>query len=119
MYLYVYGTLKKNRHNHKYLDGAEFIGNFITSKDFTLAVSELPFMIKRPSKSGVRGEVYKINSKLLKDIDMLEGHPLFYKREKITVYNEDTQETLKVYAYIHPDIFNQDFWLGYEIKNEF
>lgn len=105
MYLYVYGTLKKGKNNHGYLSGATFMGNFTTSGDFSLIVSGLPFLVKRPSRSGVRGEVYKIDSDTLRRIDRLEGTPDFYLREVITVNSEDTKESLDVYAYTHPDVF--------------
>lgn len=119
MYLFCYGTLKKGRNNHEYLDGSDFLGNFITSRDFSLVVAGLPFLVKRSSRSGVKGEVYKIDSETLREIDRLEGHPNFYYREVITVYNEENGEPLEVYSYIHPDIFNKNFDFNYRVCREF
>lgn len=119
MYLFAYGTLRKGRSNHGYLSNSTYVGNFITSCDFSLIISNLPFLVKRRSKSGVRGEVYKIDSNTLKNIDRLEGVPDFYNREVITVINEETGETLEAYAYTHPDIFNKNFQYNYKVCREF
>lgn len=120
MFLYVYGTLKKGRNNHGYLDGANYMGNFITSEDYSLIVSGLPFLVKRKSKlGGVRGEVYKIDRDILTGIDKLEGHPGFYRREVTTVINEDTKEPLDVFAYVHPDVFNNTFDYSFKVCREY
>jgi len=119
MYLLAYGTLKRNRNNHEYLNNATYMGNYYTSGDFTLIVSGLPFLVRRRSERGVKGEVYKVNSDILRQIDKLEGHPSLYRREVITVYNEDTKELLEVYTYTHPDIFNHNFEYDYKTCYEY
>lgn len=120
MYLYCYGTLKKGRHNHGYLAESTFMGNFITSDAFSLIVSNLPFLVRRRSRfGGIRGEVYKVNPDVIRRLDTIEGHPDYYHRELIKVYNEDTKEALEVYAYVYPDVFNKHFNHEYYLCREY
>lgn len=120
MYLFCYGSLKKGRHNHGYLADSTFVGNFITSDAFSLIVSDLPFLVRRRSRlGGIRGEVYKVSPDDIRRLDALEGHPDYYQRELITVYNEENNEALEVYAYIYPDVFNKHFNHKYRICREY
>lgn len=119
MYLWVYGTLKRGRSNHGYLEGCEYLGEYFTDKNFSLIVSGLPFLVRRKG-SGVKGELYKINKDVLAQIDRLEGHPSFYKREIINITSVDTGNTIEAYTYIHPDIFNKKgFPWDYQVKREY
>lgn len=85
----VYGTLKRGHGNHGFLSGSsvKFLGNGVTEKKYRLCISSLPYLLEGESNSGynVKVEVYKVDSRTFRKIDMLEGHPHFYKREKTTV----------------------------------
>jgi gamma-glutamylaminecyclotransferase len=116
--LFVYGTLKKGRHNHDYLEGSEFMCDCHTNKDYTLIVSGLPFLVKREGQ-GCKGELYRINEDTLRTIDRLEGHPRFYKRETITVYDLETGMPIIAQTYIHPDIFNKKYLYDQKIERDY
>lgn len=119
MFLYVYGTLRKGRANHHYLDGAKYLGEYITDNNYTLIVSGLPFLVKRKG-AGVKGELYQVTPDMIREIDKLEGVPSFYKRELIHVTSFETGQTAEAYTYVHPDIFNKkDFQWDYVVKREF
>jgi gamma-glutamylcyclotransferase (GGCT)/AIG2-like uncharacterized protein YtfP len=82
MYVFVYGSLKKNFHNNDLLSNAEFIGNGVTdSKYFMINLGNFPGVISGFSK--ISGEVYKINFEILQDLDILEGNGDFYQRHEI------------------------------------
>lgn len=86
--VFVYGTLKKGLGNHALLSrhGAVYHGEHYTSNKFSLyrCNSNLPYAVKEIG-SGIKGEVYKVSDKCLEDLDILEGHPNWYKREIISI----------------------------------
>lgn len=88
--VFVYGTLKKDQRNHSFLTdrGAEFVGNAKTAKPYPLINAQLPYLINVPGFDGaqiVEGEVYRVNTQTLKELDRLEGTPTHYARKKIGV----------------------------------
>lgn len=69
----VYGTLKRGLRNHHWLEGADFLG----SDRLTLAtLYDLgPFPGAKPEPShGVEVEVFRVNARLLADLDRLEDY---------------------------------------------
>lgn len=91
-YLFVYGTLKRGHCNHYLLEGCEFLGNAETKEKYALYEAGIPYLVKGKKVSHVKGEVYKVPEYVLKQIDRLEGHPFFYKREKAKVVLKDGKE---------------------------
>jgi len=86
MKIMVYGTLKRGYWNNRLLDGAEFVGEALTVKNYIMTGNGIPFI--HPNKGGlpVKGEVYEINpDKHLSSLDRLEGHPHTYTRTTIDV----------------------------------
>ncbi len=106
--VFVYGTLKKGFFYHdKYLgDGkGEFVSTASVGNDYSLYIDALPFMVREKSDTGVKGELYEVNADTLKNLDDLEGHPIFYKREAIEV--KDADGNIKnAWAYIYPSVFD-------------
>lgn len=104
--LFIYGTLKKNQYFHdKYLSGDKsiFLGHGTASPDYSLYVGAQPHLIREPTDTPVRGELYEVNFTVLGSIDNLEGHPVVYKREIIEVFTELGEKTL-AWAYLrHPN----------------
>ena len=100
--LFVYGTLKRNFHNHYLLEKAEYLGTGHTKYKFALYVNGIPFVIKTEQVSQIHGELYEINDKTLKQLDMLEGHPDWYFREQIDIVSASGQ-TINAWLYFYPE----------------
>ncbi len=99
--LFVYGTLKRGYGNHHYLTGSRFIGRAVTRERFALYADSVPFLVKYPPVSRVKGELYEVDPATLRSVDALEGHPHVYRREKITVILEDGRE-VEAWVYFYP-----------------
>ena len=84
--VFVYGTLQRGHHNHSVMQksGGDFIGVGETVNRYPLTVSSLPFLHNFEGVGNhVLGEVYQVET--LKWLDILESHPMFYKREVIEI----------------------------------
>jgi len=91
--VFIYGTLKQGHGNHFMLGDSEFIGNAVTEENYLLLEQGLPFLIKDTQHEYSRlihGELYSITDKKLSELDDLEGHPYFYKRELAWVSMNDS-----------------------------
>lgn len=100
--MFFYGTLKKGQYFHeKFLGGQRsvYLGVGFASPDYSLYVGAQPHLIREPSDSPVRGELYEISPSVLDDIDYLEAHPVVYKRELIECFNDRSEKTL-AWAYL-------------------
>lgn len=105
--VFVYGTLKSGMYFHDaYLGGdkSNFVGPAVTTKDYTLYVRGLPFMVRETSDTGVKGELYEVDESVLASLDELEGHPIFYKRDIIEVNDKDGKKVL-AWGYLYPKFF--------------
>ena len=70
MYLFVYGTLKKGKCNHRMMSSAKFLSEaYITGYQLHQAPAITP-----KEGSIVYGEVYEVNEALLESLDSFEGH---------------------------------------------
>lgn len=83
----VYGTLKKGHGNYyNYLRSAKFVGTGQTKDKYPLIKEGLPYMVnKKGIGHNVTIDVFKVSDASFKDIDALEGHPQWYKRERVPV----------------------------------
>ena len=88
MFVFVYGSLKKDFKFHYLLeDQSIFIGKGKTLEKFSLFKYknyDFPYMKDLPCKR-IKGELYEIDSKTLEDLDLLEGYPTFYNRKQIDI----------------------------------
>ena len=87
--VFVYGTLKQGRSNANALRGAEFLGRCRLTEGHKLVdLGFYPGLVMDPApnapKRTVLGEVYRINREQLAILDMIEGHPDYYARMKVT-----------------------------------
>jgi len=87
----VYGTLKKGYNNYKwYLDKSRYVGAGKTQDKYPLVISGLPYLINEKGRGhNVEIDVFKVSDSVFKDIDGLESHPTWYRREKIPVKMDD------------------------------
>ena len=85
----VYGTLKKHRGNHRLLQGVPFIGKGKTVNKFTMLAHGIPYVLKNLPKVQISVEVYDVSPEDLVNLDSLEGHPRWYRREPTDIKLED------------------------------
>ena len=89
--VFVYGTLRKGFHNHSLIEDAEYLGNSYTCKEYSMLIctsTGIPFVVKEKNYP-IFGEVYKCDAKIMANLDRLEGHPTFYRRELIDIFIPD------------------------------
>lgn len=87
--VFVYGTLKRGEPNHHLIKDtangfAKFLGLGRTTVPYPLVIAtkyNIPFLLKKPGTGNyVLGEIYDVDSNMLKKLDELEEHPKFYER---------------------------------------
>jgi gamma-glutamylcyclotransferase (GGCT)/AIG2-like uncharacterized protein YtfP len=86
--LAVYGTLKGGYGNHYLLQDSEFVGYGKTIGKYRMCIpSGIPFVIRGEHIEGnhIDVEVYNVSDDDVLSVDMLEGHPTWYKRERIPI----------------------------------
>ncbi len=84
----VYGSLLSGFGNHRVLaqHGAELVGTAVTADArFTMrSLGAFP-AVCRGGADAIRGEVYRVGVAALAALDRLEGHPDWYRRERVPV----------------------------------
>jgi len=121
MFVFVYGSLKKDFKFHYLLENRSiFIGNAKTIEKYSLfryKNFDFPYMNSIPS-SVIHGELYKIDKKTLKDLDLLEGYPIFYNRKQIQVISNGSNYLSYVY-FLKEDLIEKGSSLNnWTIDNE-
>src|SRR5210317_743735 len=95
--IFVYGTLKEGHGNHRLLKNAnaKFVGYDSVRGPFTMVnMGGFPGIYMHTAKDDdpevtvMRGELWAVEPEGLAAIDMLEGHPNFYRRIKWWTDNE-------------------------------
>lgn len=110
--VFVYGTLKRGQPNHHWLSTTEngwqrFVGEAVTEKKFPLVIASrynIPYLIDKPgSGNNIHGEVYEVDEKMLKNLDILEDHPNYYQRrpEKVFLSTSDDAEDAECECWIY------------------
>ena len=93
--LFVYGTLKSGYSRNNVLSSSELIGLSTTKPQYTLVnLTSFPGLLAT-GNSSVHGELYRVSKEVLSYCDFIEGHPDFYQRKKINLFNDE-----KVWGYI-------------------
>ena len=87
----VYGSLRNGLSNHVCLSeyGAELLGTHIMPEDsnyrmVSLGAFPAVFPADKESATPITIEVYRVTDECLLILDSLEGHPDWYKREKVS-----------------------------------
>jgi len=88
-YLFVYGTLKRGFWNSALLKRAKPVGEGKTRERFKLYTVGYPYAVPDSKGLPLKGEVYIVDSKTLKEVDNLEGYPYHYKRKSVEVELSD------------------------------
>ncbi len=89
MQLFVYGTLKRGFQNAFHLNGANYLGEYTTSAEYSMYDFGGYPAVSLDGDCPIAGEVYGINPDLLAVTDRLEWYPDYYQRVTIeTTYGE-------------------------------
>ncbi len=127
-FIFVYGTLRQNYHNHAYLNTANFLGEAKTQDKFVMHVNgRIPFVSGSQSISHILGEVYEVDDLTLARLDELEGcYPIsnnpirfdsksWYTRKQVAIQFSDWDKVISVWMYFnekeihHPIISSGDY----------
>lgn len=85
IYLFVYGSLKRGKEYNYLLEKAKFISEAVTLEKYAMYLDDIPYVYKNRKISYISGELYEIDDKILREIDLFEDHPKFYFRELVEV----------------------------------
>jgi len=117
MKVFVYGTLRKELGNHYLLQDSVYLGTGLTLEPYVMLESSIgrsiPYVVK-PNEttkhlvSRIEGELYEVDDLTLANLDRLEGHPGWYKREYVTVISGN--DTIQAMMYMMP-------WSEFEHRN--
>ena len=95
--VFVYGSLRKGCHNHKrHLKKSTFVGNARLPGFVMYKLCESYPGIVEGGDGEITVEAYKVTTEELENLDILEGHPKFYKR--IEKYSEELKLTGWIYC---------------------
>lgn len=98
--IFVYGTLMREQANSRVLEGETYLGPAKTKAMYSLLnLGGCPGMV--PGDMSVSGELYEIRRGMLILLDMIEGHPNLYRRERIFLDNSE-----EVISYIFQNNFS-------------
>lgn len=99
----VYGTLKISKGNHGLLSNSIYMGTARTKDLMRLCVVSLPYLVRGESEEGknVLVELYYVDDSTLASLDRLEGHPVYYKREKMKFTPEESIFSNEVEAWVY------------------
>ena len=80
---FVYGSLLPGLHNDHLMQRATVLQRCCTLPEYTMySLGHFPGVCERGS-TAIQGMLYRIDAKTLLQLDMLEGHPNWYKRKLI------------------------------------
>ena len=104
--IFVYGTLKKDYHNHYIIENETYIGKGTLKKENRFKmVSMGAFPAIVPATVGeakdIEGEIWDICENGFKKVDLLEGFPVFYWRDQFNIDAEDRRHLCWVYYLQH------------------
>lgn len=102
-YVFVYGTLRQGCSNHHLLKNAEYIGEAKTAENYALYVDDYPYLYKGHPLCHIRGEVYGVDAQGFSRLDALEGHPVWYQREKRSVILSNGT-IMEAWIYFFPEV---------------
>lgn len=94
----VYGTLRAGFGNHRLLEGSTFLGEGNTIDGFTMRARGIPYVSKN-GDTNIKVEVYSVDDVTLEDLDSLEGHPNWYRREEVDI-KLDNGKNEKAWMYL-------------------
>ena len=107
--VFVYGSLMRGLGNHEVLGpsvGDGTAGTLMAVDLEMVSLGAFPALVQRARAHAdannapkICGELYEVSDDTLRDLDMLEGHPRFYRRRLLPVY--DRVHTCIVDAWVY------------------
>ncbi len=93
-----YGTLRKGWGNSRLVDTPQnkHVGTGKTVEKYTMRASGIPFLSKEPMVN-ITVDLWEITKESLVNVDALEGHPEWYKRELVPVEVDGTVYDAYIY----------------------
>jgi gamma-glutamylcyclotransferase (GGCT)/AIG2-like uncharacterized protein YtfP len=113
--VFVYGTLKAGRYNHDLLRDAELLGTHVLRGPIAMVdLAHYPCVVQSPEQlpetGAVLGEVYRIDEDTLAGLDLLEGHPSYFRRVQVeTPWKKAWMYTLPA-SYLEHGVMPQGIW---------
>ena len=97
--LFVYGTLKQGYSRAAWLEEQTFVGDAATVPGYKLYDNgSYPAMIGTQCHSVVTGELWKVDSRCLVELDKIEGVPALYQRVAVKL-SSHPGESVQTYLY--------------------
>lgn len=120
-YVAVYGTLKKNYSNYWwYLGESTYVGRGKTYSKYPLVIAGLPYLINEKGKGhNVEIDLFKVTDATLSDLDRLEGHPNWYRREQIYVDVNGKKVLAWIYFNIREKSAGREFHKSYKQETKY
>lgn len=100
-YVFVYGRLRTEFWKGFLLAQQKSFGTARTVQRYALYISKIPYVRMDRAVSPIRGEVYAVTPRALRDLDSLMAHPTWYRRHKVAVAFEDDRE-ITAWMYARP-----------------
>jgi len=97
--VFVYGSLKRGFHNHGLLSKSTFLSEGASCGLEMYSLGSFPAVTH--GKGSVVGEIWEVDDDTLADLDRLEGHPNFYRREVMDIWCDNMNGNLPCYVYVY------------------
>jgi gamma-glutamylcyclotransferase (GGCT)/AIG2-like uncharacterized protein YtfP len=83
MRVFVYGTLKVGFGNNYLLAAGTYVGKAVTEPKYTMySAGHFPY-VRIGGSQKIQGEVFEVNEVTVRQLDQLEQHPNWYKRQVV------------------------------------
>lgn len=120
--VFVYGTLKEGLYNSHLLSEADFLGRHVLEGRYGMVdLIHYPCVVadaSLPDTGRIYGEVYRVDDDTLASLDILEGHPSYFRRIKVdTPWKSAWMYTLPS-EYLERGVMEQGLWEPREGEEE-
>ena len=124
--IFVYGTLKKHQPNFPIIKSGIFcgVGKLGKSSRYRMvSLGAFPALIPASitESQTIAGEIWKVDENAFLNVELLEGYPTFYDREKLPVEDSEGNEHHCIVYYIPDELSSRHLksvhmgnWLGSE-----
>jgi len=109
----VYGSLRRGMGNDGLLSGSELLGTTGVEGFEMYSLGAFPACVPTDGEEMVQVEVYEVDMGTLESLDMLEGYPNFYDRQRVsTVFGEAFMYFMHQEPEGQPKVIGGD-WVGH------